>query len=36
MRLGAADGPRAGDLKDLLRTAAVGAEARMRVNLSGL
>lgn len=37
VRLGAADGPQAGDLRrDLLRTAVVGAEARMRVNLSGL
>lgn len=37
MRLGAADGPQAGDLRrDLLRTAVVGAEARTRANLSGL
>lgn len=34
--LGAADGPQAGDLRrNLLRTAVTGAEARMRVHLSG-
>lgn len=37
VRLGAADGPQAGEMRrDLPGTSAEGAEARIRVNLSGL